>query len=60
MESSGLIRSIKDGHGPSAEMPPKQHEQRGLLRCGFTIAAAAAAAAAGDTEPPAGDNAAEQ
>ena len=40
-------------------MPPKEHEQRGLLRCGFTIAVAAAAAAAGDTEAPAGDNAAE-
>ena len=31
-------------------MLPKEHEQRGLLRCGFTIPAAAAAAAAGDTE----------
>ena len=26
------------GGDPSAEMPPKQHEQRGLLQCGFTIA----------------------
>jgi len=39
-------------------MPPKEHEQRGLFRCGFTIAVAAAAAATGDTEPPAGDDAA--
>ena len=39
-------------------MPPKEHEQKSLFRCGFTISVAAAAAAAGNTEPPAGDDAA--
>ena len=39
-------------------MPLKEHKQKGLFWCGFTIAVAVVAAAAGDTEPPAGDDAA--